>query len=58
MDTATVWKSVQYIEEEDTLEFLAQDEVSHIQQVIGKFSYYAGAVDHNMLTALEEMATT
>ena len=37
---------------------LAQDEVTHIQQVIGNFFYYARAVDHTMLTALGEMATT
>ena len=31
-------KSVQYAEEEDTSEVLAQDEVTHVQQVIWLFS--------------------
>ena len=50
-------KSVQYAEEEDTSEILAQDEVTHIQQVIGIFFYYARAVDHTMITVLGEITT-
>ena len=51
-------KAIQYAEEEDTADILAQDEVTHIQQVIGKFYYYARVVDHTMITSLGEMATT
>ena len=48
---------IQYVEEEDTSLSLSQDKVTHIQKVIGKFYYYARAVDCTMIIALGELAS-
>ena len=43
--------------EEDMSPALNPKEVKHIQKIIGKFYYYARAVNHTMLVALGELAT-
>ena len=50
--------AVQYTEEDDTLSLLTMDQVDHMQRVIGRFYYYARAVDRTMLTVLGELAST
>ena len=49
---------VQYAAPDDTSEPLSANDITHIQQVIGKFYYYVRVVDHTMLTALGELAST
>ena len=43
--------------EEDSTSKLSPKEVNTVQKIIGKFYYYARAVDHTMLVALGELAT-
>ena len=43
--------------QEDNSPGLSAEQVTHIQQVIRKFSYYAHAVDHTILIVLGELAT-
>ena len=44
---------IQYAAREYTSKQLSVDEITHVQQVIGNFYYYARAVYHTILTALE-----
>ena len=50
-------QKLQLTEPEDTLDLLNPKEVNIIQKIIGKFYYYARAVDHTMLVALGELFT-
>ena len=45
------------MEEEDSTTKLSPERVNTIQKIIGKFYYYARAVDHKMLVALGKLAT-
>ena len=49
---STYGKTVQLTEVEDASPLLDADGVNLIQRIIGKFYYYARAVDHTMLVAL------
>ena len=42
----------------DISELLSKEEATHIQRVVGSFIYYARALDNNILTAVNEIATT
>jgi hypothetical protein len=53
----TFGQKIQLTEPEDESELLNAKEVHIIQKIIGKFYYYARAVDHTMLVALGELAT-
>ena len=53
----TYGQTVQLTEEQDTSPLLDAEGVNLIQRIIGKFYYYARAVDHTMLVALGELAT-
>ena len=48
----------QHVPPPDDSALVSATELTFIQQVIGKFLYYARAVDCTMLTALNELATT
>ena len=50
--------TIKYAEVIDLSGYLATPEVTRIQQIIGKFYYYAGAVDKEILSAVGELATT
>ena len=50
-------QKLQLTEPEDTSELLNPKEVNIIQKIIRNFYYYARAVDHTMLVALDELAT-
>ena len=49
-------QKLQLTEDEDDSDLLNPKEVNIIQRVIGKFYYYARAIDHTMLVALGELA--
>ena len=50
-------QKVQLTEDEDDSDLINPKDVNIIQKVIGKFYYYARAIDHTMLVALGELAT-
>ena len=50
-------QQVKLTEDEDDSELFNPKEVNIIQKIIGKFYYYARAIYHTMLVALEELAT-
>ena len=52
-----IWPKIQLVKEEDSTNKLSPERVNTIQKIIGKFYYYARAVDHTMLVALGELAT-
>ena len=50
-------QKVQLAEDKDESELLNPKEVNNVQKIIRKFYYYARAIYHTMLVALEELAT-
>ena len=53
----TFGQKVQITQPEGTSELLTLKQVNVIQKLIGKFHYYARAVDHTILVTLGELAT-
>ena len=49
--------NVQYAADEDVSQPATKEEKTFIQQVVGTFLYYGGAVDGTMLTALSAIAS-
>ena len=48
---------IQYVKEDDT-EALMDHTIKYLQQVLGKLLYYAQAIEHTMLRALNNIATS
>ena len=48
--------NIQYAETEDTLTPLDKDGITHLQQIIGTFLFFARAIDNTLLAALGTLA--